>query len=458
MKIKNIFKFLIIVFLAIQLGACDKNEAEQKFDKTPTERINDQKKELNDVLLSSEYGWKAVYYTDNTQLGGFTHLFKFSPDGKVDMASDFDSDTNIYNSDYSIEIGSTVSLLFSTKNRIHLLSDSNNYPTVGLKGKGYKGDFQFLYYGQENGEIIFKTKRSFQELRFVKAKAEDWMDLELNTEMSQNVIGSDRRPIFRLLEINDGTDIHKLDFNYAPNARFATANSVEQDYSISYNMGIAFTKTGIIVSPAVVINNQELTEFIYDDDTGNFTATGTNGVSAVIKYSTEPLFLTDDYQLLLPGGGNNVYAYMRGFTEFEGRNSPLFLSLLEDIKKASGVPLIRAQLWFNNSDGTNYIEYRRSVDDETEKRYYHYFTVKADDVNKTVTFIPGVWKSGTAPAGASGMDPEGPAIPRPSFLKALDDQFMNPDGLYFAEIPTIGYRGYTFTSTTTPFRMVANSL
>ncbi len=458
MKIKNIFKFLIVALLATQLGACDKNEAEQKFDETPTERINARKKELNDVLLSSEYGWKAVYFTDNTQLGGFTHLFKFSADGKVAMASDFDSDTNIYNSDYSIELGSTVSLLFSTKNRIHLLSDANNYPTDGLKGKGYKGDFQFLNYGQENGEIIFRTNRSFQELHFVKATAEDWTDLELHTEMAENVKGSDDSPLFRLLETNDGTDTHKLDFSYASNTRFATANSVEQGYNISYNMGVAFTKTGIIVSPALVVNNQELTEFIYDDNTGDFTATGTDGVSAVIKYSTKPLILTDDYKLLLTGGENNVYAYQRGITEFEPANSPLFLSLLEDIEKSIGVPLIRAQLWFNNPDGTNYIEYRRSIDDETEKRYYHYFTVKADDVNKTVTFIPGVWKSGTAPAGASGMDPEGPAISRPSFLKALDDEFMNPHGLYFTEIPTVGFKGYTFASTTTLFRMVANYL
>nr|WP_294931042.1 DUF4302 domain-containing protein [uncultured Flavobacterium sp.] len=457
MKIKNIFKFLIIAFLATQLGACDQNEAEQKFDETPTERINARKKELNDVLLSSEYGWKLVYYTDNTQLGGFTHLFKFSADGKVAMASDFDSDTNTYNSDYSIELGSTVSLIFSTKNRIHLLSDSNSFPTLGLKGKGYKGDFQFLYYGQENGEIIFRTNRSFQELRFVKATAEDWTDLELNTKMAQNLMGLAKGPIFRVLEINDGTDIHELDFNYAFRSRFAIANSIELGYNMSYAMGVAFTKKGISVSPALVVNNQELTEFVYDDNTGDFTATGTTGVSATIKYRTEPLILTDDYQLLLPGGGNNVYAYMRGFTEYEGPNSPLFLSLLEDIEQASGVPLIRAQLWFNNSDGTNYIEYR-SGDDLAEMRYYHYFTIEADEVNKIVTFIPGVWKSGTATPGQSGTDPEGPTISRPSFLKALDDEFMDPDGLYFTEIPTIGYRGYTFTSTTTPFRMVANSL
>lgn len=72
MKIKNIFKFLIIAFLTAQLGACVSNEAEQKFDQTPAERLNAREKELNDLLLSSEYGWKAVYFTDNTQLGGFT--------------------------------------------------------------------------------------------------------------------------------------------------------------------------------------------------------------------------------------------------------------------------------------------------------------------------------------------------------------------------------------------------
>lgn len=46
MKIKNIFRFLIIAFLATQLESCDSNEAEQKFDKTPAERINAQKKSL----------------------------------------------------------------------------------------------------------------------------------------------------------------------------------------------------------------------------------------------------------------------------------------------------------------------------------------------------------------------------------------------------------------------------
>ena len=161
MKIKNIYKYLFAAILILHLSSCNNNtDADQLFDETPTTRLNNQKSELNTALLSSQFGWKAVYFTDNTVLGGYTHLFKFAQDGTVEMASDFDADTNVYKSEYAIQLGSTVSLTFTTNNRIHLLSDSDSYPIPALRAKGYLGDFQFLYYGQENGEIIFKANRN----------------------------------------------------------------------------------------------------------------------------------------------------------------------------------------------------------------------------------------------------------------------------------------------------------
>jgi len=137
MKMKNIYKYLIAGILVLQLSACSNTDAEQLFDENPTTRLNNQKSELNDALLSSQFGWKAVYFTDNTVLGGYTHLFKFAQDGTVEMASDFDTDTNIYKSEYAIQLGSTVSLVFTTANRIHLLSESDNYPIASLRAKGY---------------------------------------------------------------------------------------------------------------------------------------------------------------------------------------------------------------------------------------------------------------------------------------------------------------------------------
>lgn len=450
MKLKNIFRYLMMTSLLVCLSACNSDtDAEQKFDVTPTERLNAQKKELNDLLLSSEQGWKAVYFTDDTQLGGYTHLFKFLPGNKVEMASDFDDDTKKYTSDYDVVLGSTVSVLFNTFNRIHLLSDSGNSPTAALRGKGYLGDFQFLYYGQENGDIIFKSNRLVREVRFVKATAQDWVDLEKNLEMEENVIGEDSRPLFRFLETNDGTTTKKYDFSFSSVTRFSNSEAIDNSGEV-ISMGVGYTPTGIVVSPAVEVKGQKLTNFIYNDADGSFTATGTAGVTASIKYSNAPLVLTDDYKLLLPGSGNNVYGYIYNLTKFEGANSALFLSLLGNSEQAAGAMLTRVQLWFNNADGTNYIEYRfGDATGATIARRYHYFTLSADAVNKTVTFTPGVWKSSTAAAA--------PAIATPSFLKALDDQFMNPQGLYFGEISGLGYKAYTFTSTTTPFRMVAYS-
>ncbi|WP_026729794.1 DUF4302 domain-containing protein [Flavobacterium denitrificans] len=441
MKAKNILKYLALIIISLHFTGCSSTDAEQKFEQTPTERLNAQKKELSDVLLTSEYGWKAVYFTDNTILGGYTHLFKFAADGTVQMASDFDNDTKTYKSEYAIQLGSTVSLTFTTRNRIHLLSDSDSYPIDVLRGKGYLGDFQFLYYGQENGEIIFKTNRTVQELRFVKATAADWENLPKHMDMEQNVIGSDARPLFRLLETNDGTTKHQFDFSFAEVTRFAEANSIEAGYSQSYDMGIAYTPTGIIVSPAVVVKDQKLTSFIYDDATGSFTATGTNGVSAVIKYTEKPLVLTDDYKILLKGKPFAAFGYYPDdYTADAPTNSKLFLAEIEKINAAlpAGQYVASVQLYFNHSLGT-FIYYTFVGRGALQ----HYVDVVEDPVGKKIILKHKSWNGNTT-------------VATPAFLAGFDKNLMDPNGLYVKkESFKLFYNNtvYTFTSSSSPFRM-----
>lgn len=438
MKLKTIINYILVAFIAIQLVSCDNKETlDSPFGATPTERLNGQQKELNDLLESSELGWKAVYFTDTTQLGGFTHVFKFK-DGVVDMASDYDDDTSIYSSEYSIELGSTVSLLFSTKNRIHLLSDSDNYPTEVLRGKGYKGDFQFLYYGQEDGQIIFRTNRSFEELRFVKATAADWTDLAKARAMIPNVIGATTRPLFRLLETNDGSKISQFDFNFTPASRYAVANSIESGSSFSYNMGIAYTPTGIIVSPAVKVGTQSLSEFIYDAASGNFNATGTGGATASIKYSNKPLLLTDDYKILLDGNQSTGFGYIAPFLTNAPTNSLLTKTLLAEVNAnlPTGRTISRVQFNFNTIYGS-YIEYRFAGGKATE---YHNVQVIEDPVNKTIILKDLGWDSGSTPA----------------VLAKIDAELMTPAGLYVKkESFRITYSNtiYTFTSASGNFRL-----
>ncbi|MHC0441808.1 DUF4302 domain-containing protein [Flavobacterium sp. 3-210] len=442
MKINFIYKYLFATLLVLYLGSCSNNtDAEQIFDQTPTERLNAQKSELSNLLLSSEFGWKAVYFTDNTVLGGYTHLFKFAKDGTVQMASDFDSDTNVYKSEYEVQLGSTVSVVFTTRNRIHLLSESDNYPIPALRAKGYLGDFQFLYYGQENGEIIFRTNRSGEELRFVKATANDWTDLPKNILMEQNVIGGDDRPLFRLLETNDGKAIHKFDFSFSAITRFAESNSIESGYTVSYNMGVGYTPTGIVVSPAVEVGEQKLTNFTYNSTDGSFTATGTGGVSAVIKYTDKPLVLTDDYKIMLPGKVYSRFGYYpNDYTEDAVTNSVLFKAELAKINAAlpAGQSISSVQIYMNHSLG-NFIYYTFVG----RAALQHYVDVVEDPVGKKIILKHKSWNGNTT-------------VATPAFLAGFDKNLMDANGLYVKkESFRLFYSNtvYTFTSSSTPFRM-----
>ncbi|MDG1871965.1 MAG: DUF4302 domain-containing protein [Flavobacterium sp.] len=439
MKLKSIFNYILVAILAIQLVSCDNKETlESPFGATPAERLDAKQKELNDLLESSEFGWKAVYFTDVTQLGGFTHVFKFK-DGKVDMASDFDDDTSVYSSEYSIELGSTTSLLFSTSNRIHLLSDSNNAPTAALRGKGYKGDFQFLYYGQENGEIIFRTNRSFEELRFVKATAADWTNLAKARAMIPNVVGSSSRPLFRLLETNDGSKINQFDFTFTPASRYAVANSIVAGSSFSYNVGIAYTATGITVKPAIKVGTQDLTDFVYDANTGSFNAAGTGGVTATIRYSNKPLVLTDDYKPLLPGNPTVIYAYIAANLSTAASNSNFTNSLLNAANASlpSTQKINRIQFYFNDGGNGSYIAYTFTGG---RAAVYHIVKVTEDPINKTIKLSNDGWSVATPP----------------TFLQAIDNQLLDPNGLYVKkETFKINFSNtiYTFTSASSNFRL-----
>lgn len=361
------------------------------------------------------------------------------------MASDFDDDTAVYKSEYAIQLGSTVSLVFTTKNRIHLLSESDNFPIASLRSKGYLGDFQFLYYGEENGEIIFRTNRSNQELRFVKATAQDWTDLPKNIDMIDNVIGGDSRPLFRLLETNDGTTIHQFDFSFSEVTRYAEANSIEAGFSQTYDMGIGYTPKGIVVSPAVEVSGQKLTDFIYNDADGSFTATGEKGVTAVIKYSTTPLIITNDYKTLLAGNPQKVYGYIDANLYAAPTNSNLFNDLVNNVNASlpAGQAINRVQIYFNSPLNGTYIFYTFTGG---KASIAHFIITKEDAVNKTIILQDDGWNQSAANI---------------AFLKDLDAQITNPRGLYVKkENFTITYTNviWTFTSASSNFRMTTYAL
>lgn len=430
----------MISIAALLLGSCSSPEVEAKFDENATDRLSGRQKELNDLLLSSSEGWKAVYYTDSTQLGGWTHLFKFLPQGNVDMASDF-SDTGTYRSQYNIQTGSTVSLVFTTKNRIHLLSDAANSPTSALYAKGYLGDFQFYYYGQKNGDIIFKTNRNGHFLRFAKATAQDWTDLPKNVPVINGLAGDASSPLFRLLQINDGTTTKDYQFDYNGPARFGTGSSLEPAVKESYDLAFSFNPTGAFSKLPLEVKGQKLSNFIYNSNTNSFVATGTNGVSAIIKYTNEPLRLTDDYKIFLKGKPKQTLSYGTENLSIASTNSSYAKSILDKVNAAlpANQKIAYIELYFNDPVDGSYIGYYFSGGKEA---IYHDFTITEDAGKKNIILKGGTWYGGTEASRA--------------FLKILDDEILNPKGLYIKkEDFTIKYSNtiYTYASAANPFRL-----
>ncbi|MBB4803865.1 hypothetical protein HNP37_003945 [Flavobacterium nitrogenifigens] len=447
MKAKYIYKCLMIAFAALLLGSCSSPEVDSKFDENATDRLSGRQKELNDLLLSSADGWKAVYYTDSTQLGGWTHLFKFLPGGKVDMASDFtgkdgEIDTKTYQSQYNIQLGSTVSLVFSTQNRIHLLSDANNYPTAALLAKGYLGDFQFYYYGEKDGNIIFRTNRNGHFLRFVKATPKDWTDLPGNVPMIKNITGDMNSPLFRLLEINDGTATKNYDFSYNASARFGTGYSIDPAVNTSYDLALSFNPGGVYSKLPLDVKGQKLTDFLYDAPTNSFVATGKDGVKATIKYTNAPPRLTDNYKVTLPAAGapSTAYGYIAANLSAAPTNSQLCMYLLNEINNASVAKVNRVQFTFYNNRTVD-IMYSFTGGKAT---VYHRATVTEDAVNKTIILKHSLWHNGTSVIAADAL------------VKNLDDKLMDPKGLYVTrESFRITYSNtiYTFTCASSSFRI-----
>ena len=447
MKAKYIYKCLMISFAALLLGSCSSPEVDAKFDQNATERLSGRQKELNDLLLSSAEGWKAVYYTDSTQLGGWTHLFKFLPGGKVDMASDFDSDTKTYTSQYDIQVGSTVSLVFTTENRIHLLSNAADYPTAGLLAKGYLGDFQFYYYGQKNGDIIFRTNRNGHFLRFVKATAQDWTDLPKNTPIISNITGDMTSPLFRLLEINDGTTTKSYDFDYNTDARFGTGYSLDPAVNTSYDLAFSFNPTGAYSKTPLDVKGQKLTDFLYNSTDNSFVATGKDGVKATIKYTNAPPIITDDYKLFLSGKGNPqmVLGYIAANLYTAPTTSDYFRFLINKVNATlpAAQSIARVQVVFNNVPNGTYIQYLFNGGKAT---IIHWLTSKEDAVNKTIVLVDDGWS--VAPAAAA-------------FLKDIDNELVNPKGLYVKkENFKISFTNtiYTLTSASSSFRTTTYQL
>ncbi len=278
--------------LLLVLISCSSDNNDDVFDEAPSTRIDQRITELQNLLLASPDGYRAIYFTKNDEYGGFTFYMKFNNDGTVEMTSDVDSETAITSSKYEVSMGTTTELVFSTRNHIHKVSDSN---IPGLIGSGYEGNSNFIYIKSEGENIIFMEPRNEATIVFEPVNAGDWADVNTSLARRSSLIPTATSSVFQGLTIQDdsgNTTIYNL--NYDSLRLFINAtNQTEEGAVTEISYGIAYTTDGFIASPPIEINGTSYENFVFDDTSMTYIAT-VGGNTATIGFIDTPPFITND--------------------------------------------------------------------------------------------------------------------------------------------------------------------
>ena len=343
-KTNNIKNGIIakVVLCFIVLGAiisCEENEVEPKFEKSYNERVQERENELRVLLLANENGWRLTYFTDVEELGGFNFFFKFLDNTTVAMASDFSAeDTVLRNSEFKIVDASTVKLSFSTANAIHKLSDSGNSPIAGEGGSGYKGDFEFLYYGQDGDELIFRGNKTngeiedHVEVRFVKAgpNALSYIRKAYENRLQiAPILNGEGTSVFRNLVIDPSGMDKTYAYQYSSTLRFFEASNESDELSTP----VLFTDNGFVLKN-IEVDGMEFTDVAfklsdYDAVTDEFVTT-VDGTTIIVGSGDGPLTpLTDHKRIIDPSiVGRLGYFHLDGDIP-RGLTTPKFEALYE---------------------------------------------------------------------------------------------------------------------------------
>ena len=108
--------FALVAFLAVT-SSC-KNEEDNVFGKSATERINEEIKHTKDVLTSAKNGWCLEFF-GKSALGGYNVLLKFGEDNKVTASSELEENVEeSATSHYVVTQSKGVLLSFDTYNKV----------------------------------------------------------------------------------------------------------------------------------------------------------------------------------------------------------------------------------------------------------------------------------------------------------------------------------------------------
>lgn len=315
---KRIFKtqYWFVLLAMICLTACQDDTTEELFDQSPSVRADQQTNELKALLLSQPNGYRAEYFTKNDERGGFTIYMQFNADGTVRQTSDFDNQTALANSLYDVRFGTTVELVFSTRNHITKAVD----PTAQIDGvsveigTGYAGTNNFQFFGNDNGVLSFRDIRN-SETATLTLTPTNFTDFDSQSLAEVDVLRENYDklsspqsdlPTYPVLEFDNSQGNTRFKFSFNEVTRFSTSRLVTSNAITDLEFGITPTLEGLTVSPPLTYQGEVYEDFTYNDETKRYVST-VNGTTASIYYDfaaayVNPNDIVDLEQDLGPSG------------------------------------------------------------------------------------------------------------------------------------------------------------
>ncbi|MFR3329084.1 MAG: DUF4302 domain-containing protein [Odoribacter splanchnicus] len=259
-------RVISIIGMWLAMSACSIDN-DYIFDDISTARLNQYIAECDETLLSSEQGWKMVYYPDTLHYGGYTFLMKFSDEkGKrVEMMSDLVDTASVSAYSYNAAIGPVLN--FDTYGLLHLLADPNPSEFGGNAGLGYNGEYEFLITKVEQDKISLLSKKNKREAALVRATAEDWENLKVQrkviADFSTFIPVEKNQPFYHYLCVGNDTAF----CYYSPKLRMAYLTYVEGGETVALSLPSSSTTRGIRFNKPIVFGGQAISELAFNAQT-----------------------------------------------------------------------------------------------------------------------------------------------------------------------------------------------
>lgn len=174
---KKIMNILMLCAVLVAFTSC-KDEVDDVFDQTASERIDAALKSYNEILKSAPNGW-IMYYYGATTYGGYNVLVKFHDDATATVANERVSNKTFSvptfpteRSHYKLVQSSGVVLSFDEYNSVfHYFSDPLNPDGIGTSGTGFDGDLEFRVISASNELIELSGKKTNRRIYMVPMPA-----------------------------------------------------------------------------------------------------------------------------------------------------------------------------------------------------------------------------------------------------------------------------------------------